>query len=106
MKVYCFKCSHLTEVSGKIPFRAVCPQCGSDLHVCKTCRYYSPGKPNDCAVPGTDYVRDREAANFCEEFSPLDSPAPAQNDAAFERAKRLFGEEPPKKKNPLQDEEL
>ena len=102
MKVYCFKCAQLTEESGKVPFRAMCPKCGSDLHVCKTCRYYSPGKPNDCLVPGTDYVRDREASNLCEEFSPLGTPPSGQS--ATDKAKRLFGEELPKKKNPFQDD--
>jgi hypothetical protein len=37
--------------------------------VCKNCRYYAPGKPNDCAVPGTEWIKDREAMNFCEEFA-------------------------------------
>ena len=94
MKVFCFKCGHLTEEPGKLSFRAACLKCGSDLHVCKTCRFYSPGKPNDCAVPGTDYVRDREASNLCEEFSPNPNPAgesPAK--AALDKAKRLFGED-------------
>lgn len=52
----------------KIAFRAVCPHCGVDLHTCTNCRYYAPGKPNDCIVPGTDPIRDREASNLCEEF--------------------------------------
>jgi hypothetical protein len=55
----------------KISFRATCPHCDIDLHTCSQCRYYSPGKPNDCLVPGTEFIRDREAANFCEEFKPL-----------------------------------
>ncbi|MBX7065766.1 MAG: hypothetical protein K1X28_00905 [Parachlamydiales bacterium] len=52
----------------KIGFRDTCPSCGIDLHTCTGCRYYSPGKPNDCLVPGTEYIRDREAPNFCEDF--------------------------------------
>ena len=53
----------------KIGFRAVCIHCDADLHVCANCKYYCPGKPNDCLVPGTDYVKDRERANLCEEFT-------------------------------------
>lgn len=65
----CWKCKKpFSDLNVKIGFRAVCPHCDTDLHSCKNCRYYSIGKPNDCAVPGTDYIRDREAANFCEEF--------------------------------------
>ena len=54
----------------KIGFRAVCIHCDVDLHVCKNCRYYSPGKPNDCIVPGTESIQDRERSNLCEEFKP------------------------------------
>ncbi len=106
MKVYCFKCKHLTEELGRIPFKASCPKCDSDLHVCKNCRFYSPGKPNDCAMPGTDHVRDREASNFCEEFAPsLTPPENSHNQAALDKAKRLFGEDLPKPRNPLLDED-
>jgi predicted RNA-binding Zn-ribbon protein involved in translation (DUF1610 family) len=76
--VNCWKCKKQIELpSKKIGFRAVCPECGIDLHTCTNCRYYAPGKPNDCLVPGTDYIRDREAGNFCEEFKVrTDTPTP------------------------------
>lgn len=67
----CWKCAKLiSEEAVKIGFRAACPHCGIDLHTCTNCRYYAKGKPNDCAIPGTEYVRDREANNFCEDFKP------------------------------------
>jgi hypothetical protein len=73
----CWKCNKaIAEGMVKIGFRAVCNHCGVDLHVCVNCRYYAPGKPNDCAVPGTEYIRDREAYNFCEEFKPKISGQP------------------------------
>jgi hypothetical protein len=72
MHYYCWKCHKSIETTErKIPFRAVCEHCGWDLHVCKNCKFYLPGKPNDCNIPNTDIVRDREAFNFCEEFIPL-----------------------------------
>jgi hypothetical protein len=68
--VDCWKCNKtLIDLPRKINFRAECPHCGADVHVCKNCRYYAPGKPNDCAVPGTEFIKDREAMNFCEEFA-------------------------------------
>jgi hypothetical protein len=86
---YCWKCSKLvSETEIKIGFRAACLHCSSDLHVCKNCRYYAIGKPNDCLVPGTDPIRDREAANFCEEFKPK-LPAPPAPDS---KAHRILGE--------------
>ncbi len=70
-KIECWKClKPVSDIPIKIGFRATCPHCDSDQHVCKNCRYYSPGKPNDCLVPGTEYIRDREANNFCEDYKP------------------------------------
>lgn len=74
----CAYCGSLQEFSGKVPFRASCEVCGRDLHTCKNCKYYSPGKPNDCLVPGTLYISDREAYNFCEDFSPRQDASPPQ----------------------------
>lgn len=56
---------------GKLPFRAECEKCGSALHCCKNCRFFKPGLPNDCMVPGTEFISDREANNLCEEFKVL-----------------------------------
>lgn len=65
----CWKCfKPLAEVPKRTSFRAECPACGSYLHVCRNCKFYTPGRPNDCAIPGTDPVRDREMMNFCDEF--------------------------------------
>ena len=67
----CWKCHKVvSELPIKVGFRAQCQHCEADLHVCMGCRYYAPGKPNDCAVPGTEWIKDREAMNFCEEFTP------------------------------------
>jgi hypothetical protein len=75
MGINCWKChKSISELKIKIGFRAQCQHCGVDLHTCTNCRYYSPGKPNDCLIPGTEWVKDREAMNFCEEYSvKLDS---------------------------------
>lgn len=75
----CWKCKKELEPEMKLTFRAVCPHCDRDLHVCVNCRFYAPGKPNDCAVPGTDFIRDREAVNFCEEFRVKGNQDPPSN---------------------------
>lgn len=65
----CYKCnSELNLPNNKIGFRQTCPNCLVDLHVCKNCRHYMVGKPNDCNVPNTEFVSDREKNNFCEDF--------------------------------------
>ena len=67
----CWYCkAPLSSLSfGKISFRAICDRCDHDLHCCKNCKYYKPGMANECSVPGTEWVSDREKNNLCEEFS-------------------------------------
>ena len=92
MKKFCWKCgSELPEFEwGKVGFRAVCDVCHADLHVCNNCVFFQPGKPNDCLVPGTEYVADRENANLCESFKLLGK---KENGGASkdEIEKKLFG---------------
>lgn len=88
------KCWHCgTELAdppgGKISFRATCDKCQSWLHCCKNCKNYKPGAPNDCAVPGTEYIADRESSNFCEEFQLLGQ-APQKKPNIDDISKRLF----------------
>ncbi len=91
--LHCWKCRKLvSELSVKVGFRFHCLHCGIDLHTCAGCRYYVLGKPNDCAVPNTDFIRDRETMNFCEEFTPkisTDLPQPPK--------RTILGEPEPKK---------
>ena len=75
----CYKCKNKLDFANKkIGFKYTCPFCETDLHVCKNCKYYEVGKPNDCIVPNTEYVNDREKNNFCEDFvfiKKLDDPS-------------------------------
>lgn len=66
----CWKCSKSLDDTLKIGFRTVCNHCDTDLHVCINCKYYAPGKPNDCIVPGTERLIDKEKGNYCEDFKP------------------------------------
>lgn len=78
--MHCWNCGKPYEIPlyGKLSFRASCEHCLVDLHCCKNCKYYKVGQPNDCLVPGTDFISDREKYNFCEEFSCLGL-APTEN---------------------------
>lgn len=71
----CWKCgTSLQNIDRKISFRALCDRCGFSLHCCKNCKNYAPGRSNDCLIPRTDTVADRELNNFCEEFEVLGTP--------------------------------
>lgn len=90
--VSCWKCGReLSDVPAKIPFRYTCPFCDAYQHCCQDCKNYQPGLPNDCKVPGTDYVADRQGLNFCEEFDLLGKPPKPKVDPK-DISKRLFGE--------------
>lgn len=67
----CWNCGTELDLPNKITFRATCDKCSFYLHCCKNCRNYKPGLPNDCAIPGTEYIADRTANNFCEDFELL-----------------------------------
>lgn len=88
----CWKCgSQIAELDRKITFRAYCENCQADLHCCKNCTFYKPGRPNDCMIPGTDYVADREKANLCEDFKSFGKFTPAsKSDDAKKRFDDLF----------------
>lgn len=98
----CWKCgAQLDLPSGPLSFRATCEQCGSALHSCINCKNFRPGSglPNQCAIPGTDFVADREGSNFCEEFLLAGTKIKSKVDPdAIKR--RLFGEDGADEKRP------
>ncbi|MEI6242152.1 MAG: hypothetical protein WCP39_01965 [Chlamydiota bacterium] len=92
----CWKCkATLDLLEKKISFRAECPHCGVELHVCKNCCFYCVGKPNDCFIPDIEKVVDKERRNFCEEFSPLKESA--SSDSTSKPSRSSLGEIPKKK---------
>lgn len=93
MEFFCWNCSNkLINVTGRISFREVCTTCLCYLHCCKNCINYQVGRPNDCKIPGTEPIADREARNNCEDFVMLGKSPPPRIDPN-EVSKRLFGED-------------
>ena len=93
-KLHCWNCG-AGPIDEPMPLarEARCRACGSDLHVCRQCRFYDTSKGKSCAEPVADEVRDKERANFCGYFE-LNAAAHVGSDAA-DAAKRdleaLFG---------------
>lgn len=88
----CWKChKSLESFKGRLPFRASCIHCHAWLHVCINCKHYKRGLPNDCAVPDSEQVGDREKYNFCEDFS-INSHIRTQISDLSKAAKKLFGD--------------
>jgi hypothetical protein len=90
--MYCAKCGAKREVSAldKILFRDECEKCQAPLHSCINCKYYQVGLPNDCKVPGTERIYDRNAANFCEEFAPSEKKKESKAEDLRKRFEDLF----------------
>jgi len=68
----CWKCGKTIEYPSGNPVgkRDTCTKCDADLHVCRNCQYYHPEKHNQCSEPQAEWVRDKEAANYCDYFHP------------------------------------
>lgn len=100
----CWKCGTDLETPerSRIPFKAICDKCLAWLHCCKNCKNYKPGLPNDCAIPGTELIADREACNFCDSFDLLGTAPKAAADPNT-AAKKLFGDDPQEKKKGFKD---
>jgi hypothetical protein len=89
----CWNCGHgLSKADyGR---EADCPGCHKATRVCRNCRQYAPGKPNDCAEPLAEHLLEKERANFCEHFDPSDNPTPSgagsHQDSLLRAAQDLF----------------
>ncbi len=59
-----------------------CPGCSKPTRVCRNCRHFARGRPNDCVEPMAEPILEKERANFCELFEPTDSPAVGGPNAA------------------------
>lgn len=72
MVFHCWKCGERIEypTGSRVGRRDTCPQCDSDLHSCRNCRFYDPSKSNQCAEPQAAWVRDKQSANLCEYYTP------------------------------------
>ena len=47
-----------------------CVGCGKPTRVCRNCRWYAPGRSNECVEPMAERVLEKERANYCEFFEP------------------------------------
>jgi hypothetical protein len=66
----CHNCGREIKVIAKVARADACPHCDADMHCCKNCRYFDPGKNNQCSEPQAEYVSNKLKANFCEFFEP------------------------------------
>lgn len=78
---YIGKCWQCGQMLAQLDYgREVdCSICGKRTRVCRNCRFFAPGRPNDCQEPMvTERVVDKQRANFCEFFEPTLTPLTAR----------------------------
>lgn len=89
--VHCFSCQKQLQLLTPIGRREECPQCRSDVHVCKNCQHYDAKAYNECREPQADVTREKDRANFCDYFTPgAASTAKSSKDALLAQAEALF----------------
>jgi len=67
----CYRCgAALAALTLPLSRRDLCPGCSVELHVCRMCTHYAPGKPDDCNEEDAEAVSNKTGANFCEFFAP------------------------------------
>ena len=86
----CAQCGKSITVAGRVQRSSLCPHCGAYLHSCVNCRFYSPGRHNDCREPQAEFVSNKKGSNFCEFYSPGDSGDKAQNKGSKKNARERF----------------
>jgi hypothetical protein len=59
------RCAQCGTVLQAIPPTGLCPKCGFELHSCKQCMYFDPGKRFECMQPVTERVAKKDARNEC-----------------------------------------
>jgi hypothetical protein len=94
----CYRCgASLAALTPPLSRRDLCPDCGVELHVCRMCRHFAPGKPDDCVEEDAIAVRDKAAANFCDFFTPsadaFDGREQRDEAGARRQLADLFGDE-------------
>ncbi|MFZ0501117.1 MAG: hypothetical protein WAU49_03855 [Steroidobacteraceae bacterium] len=95
-ELVCWKCG-ASLAALTLPLRRLeeCPQCRSELHVCRMCADYDTSVAKHCREPTAEEVYEKARANFCDFFEPRPDAYTAPNTSAADRARaaldKLFG---------------
>ena len=66
----CHSCGETVRLlpGQKIRRQDSCAHCDEDLHCCRNCRFFDPGKHNQCAETQAEWVSVKDRSNFCDYF--------------------------------------
>ena len=96
----CYKCEEELVFEVKVGRLDTCPNCEAYLHSCRNCRFWSKNAHNECMEDKGEFIRDREAGNFCGhfEFRRMAEDGLDEQDGAKAKLDALFGGGPAKPK--------
>lgn len=97
-QLLCWKCgADLKTVPRPFSRFAECPDCKSELHVCRMCRHYDLRYVGQCNHDFADKVLVKEKSNFCGHFKPDPGAYRGAGDSEKAKAQQelhtLFGKE-------------
>lgn len=91
----CWKCGNSWSGDSQPGRGDSCSKCDYDLHSCMNCIHHDTRYHNECRIPETEMVSDRERSNFCEMFEIKGSTKPSPGEDLVEKARKrldsLFG---------------
>lgn len=91
----CWKCGGVWEGDSQPGRGDTCGHCDFDLRCCMNCKYHDTQYRNECRIPETELVTDRDRSNFCEQFEIASvGGSGSSNEGTSEARKRfdnLFG---------------
>jgi len=94
---HCWKCGLEYKLPGTPGRQETCPNCKSDLRVCRNCVSYDPRVAEQCRDRRAELVAEKHLANYCEyfDFVRREFEAAAEDTSreakAREALKKLFG---------------
>ncbi len=68
----CWSCQNDTDMEDKVVRGDECPHCSSDMRSCRNCQYWEQGAHNECRETISEYIADKERANFCGMYRPFE----------------------------------
>lgn len=91
----CWKCGAAVGDQLLVPGRRVarqmeCPQCRTELHVCRACTFYDTRVAKQCRETIAEEVKDKTRANFCDYFQYREAAYTPGDDSAAEAARKAL----------------
>ena len=94
----CWNCgTSLDDIPRPISRHSNCSKCFEVLHCCRMCRHFEPEKRPYCSHDRAEPPVEKENANFCDYFRPVNRFVPAdvtKSDQAKSELDALFGDSP------------